>query len=63
MLDTTVSPTKTDEPIEMPADSGVPKRNHVFGGGSDPKDYRLFGGTPRPIEKYREYPSCAEVIR
>jgi len=57
LLDTTMSPSETAEPIEMSFGlwTRLGSRNHVLGWGPDPP----WGGTvlendmPRPIVKYR----------
>jgi len=46
-LDTTVSPTKTEEPIDMPFRlwTWMGPKNHVLGGGPDPPQGKeQFGG-------------------
>ena len=57
LLDTSVSPTKTDEPIQIPFSfwSLIGPRNHVLGWGPDPPGVGVFflgGGMSR--RKYRE---------
>jgi len=57
LLDTTMSPAKTDEPIEMLFGlwTRVGQRNHVLGQGSDARGKGQFwGDMSRPIVKYRE---------
>ena len=63
LLVTTVSPTKTDEPIEMPflgVDPGGHKKPRIgrdsgFSRGSD--FFEGGGRMSRPFENYREYPT------
>jgi len=63
LLVTTVSPTKTDEPIEMPFRVLTPVglRNQVLGWTRVPPGGATFfwggGRMFRPIEKYRECPT------
>ena len=64
LLDTTISPIKTDEPIKMPFGlwTRVGQTNHVLGGGSrSPQGKGQFGGTgPTPLQNiWRD--SCTET--
>ena len=58
LLDTTVSPTKTAEPIEAPfgLQTRVSPTNHALGGRQDPeREGAVFlggGGCPPPIEMH-----------
>ena len=68
---TTVNPTKTEKPIEVPFGiwTRVGPNNHVSGWGlgvlgvlRGPKEGQ-FGRHPQPIVKYKEYPARAKVTR
>jgi len=64
LLVTTVSPTKTDEPIDMPlAWRGLKgQRNHVLGGGPDsPWEGTIFGAF-QPVEKHWNSEVCKQQL-
>ena len=58
-LVTTVSPTKTAEPIEVPSDvsTRVGPRNHVSDGDPDPR--AILGSVSWPTVKYGKYLGCS----
>ena len=60
LLDTTVSPRNTAEPIEMLFGMFTGPRNHVLGGTlipDIPGERAIFGGMSKPTENYWKHPA------